>query len=908
MVKIRIFSLFGEILLKDNGIESKLDNIDKKASKLGEGFSKVGKIISIGLTAPIVAAGTYAAKLASDFNESLNKVEVAFKGNAQEVKDWSDTTLKSFGLAKGTALDMASGYGDMATSMGLPTSSAAEMSKKLVGLAGDLASFKNIGISEANTALTAIFTGETESLKKLGIVMTAANLQEYAASQGIRTKILDMTQAEQTQLRYNYVMAKTVNAQGDFVRTGAGTANSARVLQESLKELGTTLGQNILPVITPIIQKISEMAQKFGELSPEAQKTILVVAGIVAVAGPLLIVVGSLTTAISAITAAHIFHNIALAATKVATTVATAAQWLWNAALTANPIGLVIVGITALVVAIGSLIWWYNSAGDAAKKAAEEEIAAAKKAAEEEIAEIAKVAAAKRAEIDAKLAAETAAYEKSSVLLQKDYDAEVALGDKKLEALKTNLADRQSALDENHNKTIAAIEDEYGVFEEKQKSKTGLVQDEYKQKEQTISDILTLAQSAATQEGEAFIKSSDAILEKAQGLHNEKMLMYGKEYLLSLGIIDDKLKTEVNGYQTQIDAIDNKTKEEDRIAKEQDDARKIIDLQKKVDAAKTDEEKLAANEDLETEVNRQHREKLLEQRQIDKDSLNTKITDATTKATEEKDGLLITLQKRFADELIEVKTNTDNNIIEIQREREAKETAETAKYTAAKNALDNESNYLKTWIDTVYTPLLDEKYGLLSRKEYDLNRINTETAAADTAAVTTQEALDTKKAYDLNRINAENDSAADTIISNIKVLNNAIVGYNDAIFPFLYSPLEGVAKLIYDPKIAKAQAEIDAYKADLHNMGIPGYSVGTKFLPQDMLIQAHQGEMIVPRSENPYANSGGGTMPGMASTDYDKLTSSFISAISKMDITMIMDGEKVGALTINRIAKELYAQ
>lgn len=294
------------------GVNSAMDKVQQQAKKAGDSMGKsfenagakmksVGNKLVLGVTTPIIGLGVAAAKLASDFNESLNKIDVAFGKDAQGVKTWANTTLKSFGIANGTALDMASNYGDMATSMGLPTGAAATMSEKLVGLAGDLASFKNIGIDEANTALTSIFTGETESLKSLGIVMTQANLQDYAASKGIKTKIADMTQAELTQLRYNFVLSKTNNAQGDFERTGAGTANSARVFKESLKELGAVMGQNILPVITPIIQKLSEMVQNFGKLSPSMQQTIIKILAIIAIGGPVLVVIGTLVTAVGAI-------------------------------------------------------------------------------------------------------------------------------------------------------------------------------------------------------------------------------------------------------------------------------------------------------------------------------------------------------------------------------------------------------------------------------------------------------------------------------------------------------------------------------------------------------------------------------------------------------------------------------
>lgn len=281
-----------------------LDSIGSKMKSVGEGLGNVGSKLSLALTAPLVAAGTASVKLASDTSESMNKVEVAFGSVNQKVKDWSDTTLKSYGIAKGTALDMSALYGDMATSMGLNQEEAAKMSMSLVGLAGDLSSFKNIDIKQAEEALNGIFTGETESLKMLGVVMTDTNLQQYAYSKGIQKKTQDMTEAEKVQLRYNYVLEKTKNAHGDFERTGAGTANQMRVFQESLKELGATMGQNILPIITPIITKLNEWIQAFAKLDQSTQKTILVVGAIIAAVGPVLVGLASVINAVGNLSSA----------------------------------------------------------------------------------------------------------------------------------------------------------------------------------------------------------------------------------------------------------------------------------------------------------------------------------------------------------------------------------------------------------------------------------------------------------------------------------------------------------------------------------------------------------------------------------------------------------------------------
>ena len=299
------------------GDATKLNASLKTASSRLESFGKkvqgIGKSMSIYVTAPITLAGGAAIKFASDFEESLNKVDVAFKNSSGGVRDFAKTTLESFGIAEGTALDMAALFGDMSTSMGLSTNEAANLSTSLVGLAGDLSSFKNMNIEEVTTALNGVFTGETESLKRLGIVMTEVNLQQFALEQGIKRNIKDFTQAEKVQLRYNYVMSKTANAQGDFARTSDGAANQMRIFQETLKELGVSFGEVILPLFTKIVKKLNELLKKFRELSPGTKEFIIVISGIAAAIGPALIAIGSMSTAVNILTASITALNLAAA-------------------------------------------------------------------------------------------------------------------------------------------------------------------------------------------------------------------------------------------------------------------------------------------------------------------------------------------------------------------------------------------------------------------------------------------------------------------------------------------------------------------------------------------------------------------------------------------------------------------
>lgn len=306
-------------------VESFAQKNKQRFEDFGNSMNRLGQQLSV-VSLAAIGLGAASIKMASDFEESINKVNVAFGVSSEQVKAFAKESLDTFGIAEGTALDMAALFGDMATSMGLPQQEAAKMSTSLVGLAGDLASFKNIGIAQATTALNGVFTGETESLKLLGIVMTEANLQQFAYTQGINESVQSMTQAEKVQLRYQYILANTTNAQGDFARTGGGAANQMRVFQERLKEVSQQLGSIILPYFTKFITYVNGLVKSFQNLSPTMQKIIVAVGALVAAAAPLAFAIGAISSALPAIISGF--------------------------TLLAGPIGLIVAGVVALTIAI----------------------------------------------------------------------------------------------------------------------------------------------------------------------------------------------------------------------------------------------------------------------------------------------------------------------------------------------------------------------------------------------------------------------------------------------------------------------------------------------------------------------------------------------------------------------------
>lgn len=313
--------------------------MQKKLEEATKDMREVGEQMTTYVTLPLAVAGAASIKLASDMQESLNKVNVAFGSSAQEVVNWSKDSVTSMGMASGSALDAAALFGDMGTSMGISQKEAAKMAMSLTQLGADLASFKNIPIEQAMSALNGVFTGETESLKMLGVVMTQTQLEAFALSKGITTNVKDMTEAEMVSLRYAFVLDRTKNAQGDFARTADGSANQMRVFTETLKEIGIQLGTIMLPVFNKFITALNNMLKEFLQLPQPIKTTIVVLGGILAAIGPVLLAVGSIAPIMAS----------AITAIKALITIIKATSL--SLALFTNPVFLTIAAIGALIAA-----------------------------------------------------------------------------------------------------------------------------------------------------------------------------------------------------------------------------------------------------------------------------------------------------------------------------------------------------------------------------------------------------------------------------------------------------------------------------------------------------------------------------------------------------------------------------
>lgn len=261
------FHIRGDTKLDSSGFSKGIDKLGSVA-KAGMGVLAKAGAAAVGA---LGAAGVASVKLASDLTEVQNVVDVTFgkNKNADTINDWAKNAASAFGLSELQAKKFNGTMGAMLKSMGLSDDAVLDMSTSMTGLAGDFASFYNLPIEEAFEKIRSGISGETEPLKELGINMSVANLEAYALSQGIDKSYDSMTQAEQAALRYNFLMAASADAQGDFARTNDTLANQLRIAQLEVQNLGGAIGMSLLPMAQEMlgvgIDMLGQLKQGFEQ-------------------------------------------------------------------------------------------------------------------------------------------------------------------------------------------------------------------------------------------------------------------------------------------------------------------------------------------------------------------------------------------------------------------------------------------------------------------------------------------------------------------------------------------------------------------------------------------------------------------------------------------------------------------
>nr|DAG30576.1 MAG TPA: minor tail protein [Bacteriophage sp.] len=254
--------------LDTTGVQKGVSAIKQSFNGLGSAVKKIGLLIGGAFAVgKLVQFGKECVELGSDLAEVQNVVDVTFTTMSDKVNEFAKNAMTSAGLSETMAKQYVGTFGAMSKSFGFSESQAYDMSTALTQLTGDVASFYNISQDLAYIKLKSVFTGETETLKDLGVVMTQSALDQYALANGYGKTTSEMTEQEKVALRLAFVQKQLSAASGDFIRTSDSWANQVRVMQLQLQSLKATVGQGLINLFTPVLRVINILLGKLATLA-----------------------------------------------------------------------------------------------------------------------------------------------------------------------------------------------------------------------------------------------------------------------------------------------------------------------------------------------------------------------------------------------------------------------------------------------------------------------------------------------------------------------------------------------------------------------------------------------------------------------------------------------------------------
>lgn len=271
-------------------MSQKLDNAAEKVGKVKEGFEKAGNAVAPFSAA---AAGGLAAsvKIAADLDEQISKTSQVFKTQAKEVDSFTRSAIDNFGMSELSARNIANVYGSIGTGVGIADKENANMATTLTELTSDMAAFNDVSLDRAATALKGVYTGETESIKDMGISLSQTSLDAYALEKGLGKSTSQMSEAEKISLRYQYVLDR-MGKQGSI---GAATREmdsfngQSRKFVENMIEIGKKIGDVVKEAITPFLLKLNELAEGFRKMGDGRIQSVAKALVAVAVLAPALL-------------------------------------------------------------------------------------------------------------------------------------------------------------------------------------------------------------------------------------------------------------------------------------------------------------------------------------------------------------------------------------------------------------------------------------------------------------------------------------------------------------------------------------------------------------------------------------------------------------------------------------------
>ena len=238
-----------------------LDKMGTMATKIG-GLIK-GAALGVGISAISKLGKSFGTltKQTSDYIETVNLFRSSMGEFAEDAKQFYNRAEVELGLDPKVIMDSISSFQNLSEGIGIASDRAYIMSKNLTQLSGDLSSFANISFEDAQKKLLSGFSGQVQPLRKYGIALDQASLQETAYSLGLEQKVKNMTKAQKTELIYYQIMKSTQKMQGDLGRSIISPANALRVIQTEFTRLGRAVGSIFIPMMMKIIPVVRIVTQ-----------------------------------------------------------------------------------------------------------------------------------------------------------------------------------------------------------------------------------------------------------------------------------------------------------------------------------------------------------------------------------------------------------------------------------------------------------------------------------------------------------------------------------------------------------------------------------------------------------------------------------------------------------------------
>ncbi|MEI6448533.1 MAG: hypothetical protein WCP98_01115 [Actinomycetes bacterium] len=267
-------------------------------------IADAGRSMTMFASLPIAAGLGLAVMAASDLDESMNKVKVVFKDAAQQVVEFSKTSAETWAMSKQQALDSTATFGALLQSTGLSNDAIAEMSLTMTKTAADLSSLYNVPMADALEKLRAGLVGETEPLRTLGVMLDDATLRQVAFNKGLIESTSQVLPAGTRALAAYYAILAdpaVVKAQGDLKNTSGELANQMRFLVANAKDLATSFGSVLIPVMRPLVNMLKDLLSAAAGMPTFFKAGAVGIGVFVATIGPALWAIGSMATGLKAL-------------------------------------------------------------------------------------------------------------------------------------------------------------------------------------------------------------------------------------------------------------------------------------------------------------------------------------------------------------------------------------------------------------------------------------------------------------------------------------------------------------------------------------------------------------------------------------------------------------------------------